>query len=88
MTELQRLAAFELIWVELALELAYHDECAAFIRGEVDGVPDPASYGLTEAVARQIAVEAHASEVAQTAASYDAMADTVREVPWHQAQAG
>lgn len=86
MTELQQLAAAELVWVELALELAYRDECAAFVRGETAEVPDPSGYGLSEELARLIAVEAYQAEIAATAASFDAEAapETVREVPWHR----
>jgi hypothetical protein len=83
MNELQQLAEAELVWIELALELAYAAECEAFLQGRQDGVPDPREYGLTEALACQIAVEAHAAEVARTAAWYAEAAsayDAVRRV--------
>jgi len=85
MNELQQLAAAELCWVELSLEIMYRAACEAFIRGEVTEVPDPSGYGLSEEMARTIAVEAYRDEVAATAASFEAEAapDTVREVPWH-----
>lgn len=87
MTELQQLAAAELVWVELALELAYHDVCAAFVRGETAEVPDPQEYGLSEALARQIAVEAYQAEVAAAAEAFDEAADTVRMPAFEPARA-
>jgi len=80
MNELQQLAVAELVWVELALELAYAAECEAFLQGRTDGVPDPAEYGLSEELARTIAVEAHLAEVARTAAWYEEAAAAYEQV--------
>jgi hypothetical protein len=59
MNELQQLAAAELCWLELSLELAYADEVEAFLAGRQDEAPDAAEYGIREALAAQIAAEAH-----------------------------